>query len=336
VKDRFENIEEIIAKFLAGEANSDEIALLEQWKNVNSENRKYYDDCVKLFESGKDFSKSASVDVDAAWNRVHERISKNIKPKLIPINRNNSKSFFYRIAASIILVVGIGYILFELNDNSSSQTVLINTADTIKAELLPDGSTITLNKNSQLAYQQDQFSNKRIVKLKGEAFFDVLHDEANPFIVEAGDLKIEDIGTSFNVNANENSGIIIISVVSGEVKLSTINHHTLLLNAGDEGRYDVSSKSLSKSEFSDPNITAYTNKVFIFEDAELSTVLKVLNDVYDVKLKTQNANLLSCRITVTFDNETINEIAEVIAETLGLKIINDDHTIFFSGDACIQ
>ena len=59
-----------------------------------------------------------------------------------------------------------------------------------------------------------------------------------------------------------------------------------------------------------------------------------MNDVYDIKLISESNAVLSCRITVTFEDEPIQEIAEIIAETLGLQIIKDSNTITFSGDVC--
>ncbi|MBK9026247.1 MAG: DUF4974 domain-containing protein [Saprospiraceae bacterium] len=158
------------------------------------------------------------------------------------------------------------------------------------------------------------------MKLKGEAFFDVKHDESNPFVVEAADLKIEDVGTSFNVKAKESSDVIIISVVSGEVKVTTVSGPDAQPQCRRRSNLQHYNKSHRKKEVIKENISAYSDKVFVFENAELGTVINVLNDVYDVQLGLANMDLKSCRITVTFEDEPIDDIAFVIAETLGLEI----------------
>ena len=170
--------------------------------------------------------------------------------------------------------------------------------------------------------------------MKGEAFFDVKHNETNPFTVEAGGLKIVDVGTSFNIQAIENAEMVIISVVAGEVKITNLHNESLTLMAGEEGHYNMSTKVISKADLINPNIAAYATRVFIFENAELITVMKVLNEVYETKITSENDSLNNCRITVTFNNESIEEISEVIAETLGLKLKKENNKIIFSGNVC--
>lgn len=335
MENNFEHIEDIIAKYLAGEANAEEIALLDKWRKLSSENEKEFNLFGKLFDAGASLRDVIPVDTDAAWIKLKKSIShKEENGKIIPLRQPSNRSTFIRIAAAVLIVAGLGMLAFFLTLPTEERLAQINTTDRIEKDTLPDGSTITLNKNTTLAYSTDHFSKKRIVKLKGEAFFDVKHDETNPFIVEAADLKIEDVGTSFNVKANESSDVIIISVVSGEVKVTTVSDQILSLNAGEEASYNVKTKIIGKKETINDNISAYANKVFVFENAELGSVIKVLNDVYDVQLGLENMDLKSCKITVTFNDEPIDDIAFVIAETLGLKVKNENEQIVFYGNEC--
>ena len=268
----------------------------------------------KLYNASTSLRNVIPVDTDAAWMKLKNTIS--IQPeqgKIISIKPATSRINFIRIAASILIVAGLGMLAFFLTLPSEDKFAEIKSENVIRKEKLPDGSTVTLNKNTTLAYSTDHFSRKRIVKLKGEAFFDVVHDEKNPFLIEAADLKIEDVGTSFNVQAKENTGIAIISVVSGEVKITTLTGQIFNLVAGEEATYNVKTKIVSKKESIEENISAYADRVFVFENAELKMVIDVLNDVYESRLTIENHKLDSCRITVTFDNEQIDEIAIVIA-----------------------
>lgn len=335
MENKFEHIDDVIAKYLAGEANTEEIALLEEWRKLNAENEKEFQQFEKLFNAGATLRDVIPVDTDSAWLKLQGSISrKSENGKVVPIHQVSKRAAFIRIAAAILIAAGLGMLAFFLTLPSADQMAEINSTDKIRKEILPDGSTITLNKNSTLAYSTDHFSKKRIVKLKGEAFFDVKHDEANPFVVEASDLKIEDVGTGFNVQANTNSDIIIISVVSGEVKVTTVSDQIVNLSAGEEASYNVKTKIIGKKEAIKENISAYADRVFVFDNAELGTVIKVLNDVYDVQLGLANMELKTCRITVTFDNEQIDDIAAVIAETLGLQMKKENEQIIFDGNTC--
>ncbi len=332
---KFENIEVLIAKYLAGEADAADLVLLNEWRKLSSENEIEFSQMEKLYNNSSSLRNVIPVDTDAAWMKLKNTIS--IQPeqgKIISIKPATSRINFIRIAASILIVAGLGMLAFFLTLPSEDKFAEIKSENVIRKEKLPDGSTVTLNKNTTLAYSTDHFSRKRIVKLKGEAFFDVVHDEKNPFLIEAADLKIEDVGTSFNVQAKENTGIAIISVVSGEVKITTLTGQVFNLVAGEEATYNVKTKIVSKKESIEENISAYADRVFVFENAELKTVVDVLNDVYDSQLTIENHKLDSCRITVTFDNEAIDDIATVIAETLGLEIKKSNEQIILSGNDC--
>lgn len=332
---KFENIEVLIAKYLAGEADAADLVLLNEWRKLSSENEVEFSQMEKLYNNSSSLRNVIPVDTDAAWMKLKNTIS--IQPeqgKIISIKPATSRINFIRIAASILIVAGLGMLAFFLTLPSEDKFAEIKSENVIRKEKLPDGSTVTLNKNTTLAYSTDHFSRKRIVKLKGEAFFDVVHDEKNPFLIEAADLKIEDVGTSFNVQAKENTGIAIISVVSGEVKITTLTGQVFNLVAGEEATYNVKTKIVSKKESVEENISAYADRVFVFENAELKTVVDVLNDVYDSQLTIENHKLDSCRITVTFDNEAIDDIATVIAETLGLEIKKSNEQIILSGNDC--
>ena len=332
---KFENIEVLIAKYLAGEADAADLVLLNEWRKLSSENEVEFSQMEKLYNDSSSLRNVIPVDTDAAWMKLKNTIS--IQPeqgKIISIKPATSRINFIRIAASILIVAGLGMLAFFLTLPSEDKFAEIKSENVIRKEKLPDGSTVTLNKNTTLAYSTDHFSRKRIVKLKGEAFFDVVHDEKNPFLIEAADLKIEDVGTSFNVQAKENTGIAIISVVSGEVKITTLTGQVFNLVAGEEATYNVKTKIVSKKESVEENISAYADRVFVFENAELKTIVDVLNDVYDSQLTIENHKLDSCRITVTFDNEAIDDIATVIAETLGLEIKKSNEQIILSGNDC--
>lgn len=332
---KFENIEEKIAKYLAGEADAGDLDLLTEWRKLSAENEAEFSQMEKLYSASSSLKNIIPVDTDAAWLKLKSSISSEREQgKVIPIKQTSSRLNFIRIAASILIVAGLGMLVFFLTLPSEDMLAEIKSTNVIRKEKLPDGSTVTLNKNTTLAYSIDHFSRKRIVKLKGEAFFDVVHDDSNPFLIEASDLKIEDVGTSFNVKANENSGIAIISVVSGEVKITTLTGQVFNLVAGEEATYNVTTKVIEKKESIEANISAYADRVFVFENAELKTVVSVLNEVYSERLKIENSELDSCRITVTFENEAIEDIATVIAETLGLQIRKSNDQIILSGNDC--
>ena len=211
---------------------------------------------------------------------------------------------------------------------------VIAASDAVISDTLPDGSSFILNRNSTLAYSSKRFNKKRVVALKGEAFFEVRHDDENAFVVEAGGLIIEDVGTSFNVKAYPDAKIIFIAVATGEVKIFTDESGGLNLVADETGTYNTETKIFSKGLTEDKNFSAYKDKVFIFDNTELQVIVKLLNDVYGSQISIGNDEIKKCRLTVSFNNETLDAIVDVIAETLHLEVGKTGSEIIFKGNAC--
>ncbi|MBK6445166.1 MAG: FecR domain-containing protein [Bacteroidetes bacterium] len=333
MKNKFENIEDLIAKFLAGEASAEEIQILEEWKSLHADNLREFNQMNMLFTESATLKPLLSVNSDKAWLAIQQAIQLE-KGRVVQLHKRSNLQTALRIAAIFIFMAMIGAVIYFMTSPLTGSEHEIATGDTIQKSMLPDGSEITLNKHSSIQYASNAYSKKRVVKLKGEAFFDVKHNETVPFIVEAGELQIQDIGTAFNVNARQNSGIIFVSVVSGEVKIITAEDKSILLSAGEAASYNSATMELKKSEEIDRNASAYKDKIFIFENAELIHVLKTLNDIYYSDLRIGDDKISSCRITVSFNNEKIEDIADVIALTLGLSLQKSNGTITFHGDAC--
>jgi ferric-dicitrate binding protein FerR (iron transport regulator) len=338
VDKRFEHIEDIVAKYLAEEATPVEIEILMEWRKASPENENKFLQFNKIFTESSSLKNIVSIDTDAAWIRLQNRLKLNEEKtgKVIPIKGRKQFSLFIRIAAVLLLAAGLGTVFYFLTDRLDSNFIQVATTDSTKEFLLPDGSNLTLNQNSSVAYKSGIFSRERRVKLKGEAFFNVVHDTSSTFIVEVGKLEIKDIGTAFNVKAIEGTGLVIVSVFEGEVQITTAESNSLFLKAGEEATYDVNAHSLEKSEKIDKNISAYKDKIFIFENADIATVIMTLNEIYSVNLELNPAesSIRNCRITVTFNNESIEIIAETIAETLGLELVKENNRIIFSGNGC--
>src|SRR5690606_6204958 len=83
---------------------------------------------------------------------------------------------------------------------------------------LPDGSTVLLNDDSELSYSLPFDDGPREVTLKGEAFFDIIHDNNKPFIVRTGNISTNVLGTAFNINARNRN--VVVTVERGLVQVS--------------------------------------------------------------------------------------------------------------------
>lgn len=328
MKDNFEYIDELIAKVLAKEANPDEQAWLESWANESELNKAYVEDSKKLFSQIEQSKGNHVVDTNAAWNKLSQRID-NGDTKIIELPK--PKRTFQIAAAVIVLICMTFFVRMLLNNKETKPEVFAATKKMIEKKL-PDGSRVFINKNSEIAYAVN--GDMREVKLKGEAYFEVIHNESQPFVINVNGVLIKDIGTEFNVKTLAN-GDIEVKVEGGEVHFYTADNEGLKLVKGEKAIYSKTSKKFTKvsTDIFD-NTSSYHSKIFNFKNARLQDVIDQINDVYSSDIRLANGKLANCRVTSPFNNQSVEEIVDVIADIFDLKIEKKDSTFILSGEDC--
>ena len=327
-----EHIDNLIARYLTGEASEDERNRLEKWMNESEENEKYFSDTRFVHDKAVASHKIIRVDVNKAWNSVQGQMH----PKTIskPAKRIPLITFWMRIAAVFVLTIGISFWLYRNYHTKSLQPLLIESRNNTLAYKLTDSSRVFMNRHSEITYTADYGKKRRIVNLTGEAYFQVAHNKKKPFIVETEGTFVKDIGTSFNIKAYAVDSIVEVFVESGEVSFYTENNPGILLRKGEKGIYNKVTETFRKFNSAEPNILSYKSKVLIFRNTNLSEVLETLNSIYQTKITANNQELMNCRITVTFDNEDINTIVSIISETLHLQMVKTNDGYELEGDSC--
>jgi ferric-dicitrate binding protein FerR (iron transport regulator) len=322
-----ENIDDLISKYLAGEAGSEEAARLEAWRKSSPDNEDYFLAGKKLFEAMEGAGEQFDVDVDAAWNKLDARLG---EAKVVSLRRNLSPA---RIAAAILLLAALGFVIRWAFVSGGSQPVNYLATNKPHEQKLPDGSKVFMNKNAEITYEIKD--GKREVKLKGEAFFEVVHNEAEPFVISVDEVLIKDIGTAFNVKAIPGSDIVEVAVESGEVQFYSESSQGLLLVKGEKATYNKTTKEFIKQTIQPTdNTMSYRSRIFHFSNASLNEVVDAINLVYDSNIKLGNERLGECRLSVDFNNENIDVLVSIIAETLDLEVENRTDSILLKGEAC--
>lgn len=332
MENTLDHIDELIGKYLAGEATAAEQAEVEAWVRVSDSNQKYFDQIKTVFVRAEAVREWQQFDTDAAWNRLKSKLSKP-EARTIAFKPENKTALYWRVAASLLLVLSVSYFAYRLS-TQPTETIAIAATENIVQDTLPDGSTAFLNKGSKISYAYNPRRKTRSVKLEGEAYFDVKHQEEKPFVIETEDVIIEDIGTTFNVKAYPESPTIEVFVETGEVAFYTKENPGLRLTEGQTGIYHKESGSFARLTESDTNVLAYKTRVFNFYNTDLGTIAESLNEVYEVKLRVANSALKSCRVNVSFKGEPIEVIADILAETLGLHVTRNANEIILDGSAC--
>lgn len=244
---------ELVAKYLAKELSANEEATLQQWLDGNAANKQFLTEAEALWKySGKKFY-LADTATEQEWQRLLKSIEIN---KTGSSMQHRTISLYWKIAASVIMAVGLGYFI-SLNWPTQQQTeteqyTTYQTTDSPDIFYLPDSSKIRLSVNSKLIFLSS--FDPRMVQLEGEGFFEVQHNSQHLFSVNAGNTVTQVIGTSFNLRAYGNEETVELVLVSGKVKFADSNGKHVTMSAGEKTIYNKKEHTLI-TETIEPNVS---------------------------------------------------------------------------------
>ena len=325
-----DHIDALIARYLDGEASASEIALLEEWRSRSADNQRHFRHFKLIFENAATAFPDEEFNTDAAWERVRKKLPK--QGKTVSFYPSVSQRMVLRFAAALALFITVGVFVYRFANTADPEAVRLASGQIMLSDTLPDGSDVFLNRQTTIEYTYHSEKNTVKADLVGEAYFDINHDEEKVFIVEAEGTLIKDIGTAFNVRAYPDSSTIEVFVEEGEVIFYTEENPGISLKANARGVYHKDTRKFTIAD-PKPNITSYKSKAFVFSNQSLAAVAEKLNDVYNTRIEV-GENLKDCRITVSFNEESVEEIAEIITETLGLSLSRSGNTITLKGEGC--
>ncbi|MFC2115635.1 FecR family protein [Bacteroidota bacterium] len=327
----------LMAKVFSGEANEKEIQIFENWSQSNIENKQMTAMLKKNWDSVNPEDKKIRVDVDQAWMNVRNRLEEEqlIPEKLTIPRKQFVLSPALRVAAAAVLLVGLSilsYLLFVPAGRSVQMTARTQELQEFGI-ILPDGSRVDLNANSKLEYKL-QKSGIRMVSLEGDAFFNVTHDEYQPFIIKAGNGIVQVTGTSFSVRTIPEVDRIEVYVESGNVQFyrSRKQDKVLSLNKGQMGVLEQN--RLSRNSSVEPNHLAWKTRKLTFRETRLGDVAGVLNRTYSQNIRFNNEALEDCLFTGTFDKQPVDSVVRVIQIAFDLDLNRDGKAYVFSGNGC--
>jgi transmembrane sensor len=337
-------VKELIPKYLAGEASIEEEKQLLAWVAQSPENEQEYLASTRIFElSQKHYATKTNelathnIDIDQEWNQFVNNINANDnandkKIRTLSTDRS-SKQLWYKIAATISFLILTGYLINSFITKTTD--IRFATADNIQAVTLPDGSEVTLNKHSQIAYTSDFGTRGRNVTLVGEAFFNIKRDSLNPFKIEVNKTSIEVLGTSFNVRAYDYLKEVEVIVKTGVVKLSVPKQKKeVKLIAGQKGTYAKTNESLTATVNDDINFLSWNTQKIVFIENDLRTVIETLNKTYQVNIVMTADIPATCEVTVSFDHQTLEAVLNVLERTLNLTYTIKGNNIEITSAGC--
>jgi len=213
-----EKLIELIHKRATNELTNSE---KEQLKSllVDKANQKIADQIESVWAKSADYKKDYQPNVELGLSKLKARMASEKAPEAKVIPMQNRRSWLRIAAVAAVFIVGGWFTWNSFSSNMDWQNVAV--VDAKKEMKLSDGSQVWVNQKSNFSYPTEFSDEKRLVKLSGEAFFDITKNPKKPFIIESGDLEVKVLGTSFNVRNYENENFAQITVRSGKVQVTS-------------------------------------------------------------------------------------------------------------------
>ena len=329
------DIDEIIINVLNGMASREEREVLNKWLERSDHNLQQFE-YLKLIwneRSAKPKVPNAQQMADKIWEKATGEYVLRTYPRC---NKTGWKR--YLGIAALITILLAASIMFLKDSDFRNQKVYSNRIIEKSTQAgqklrvtLPDSSIVWINSESSIRYSENFAPESRIIELRGEAYFDVKKDEERSFEVMAGDLTIEALGTSFNVNAFNSREEIKVALVEGKVGIANNEALTMLLNPGELAVYNAAQKVFKKGRSSLEGETSWKDGRIVFKNADFDTVIERLERWYGVEFRYDEEKKPDWDFTANFTNSNLENVLKVIGfgEGFQFEIERSIVTLYF-------
>lgn len=309
--------DENIAKYLSGDLDEIHIEQMERDLLSDKEKEEQMKDLTRIWEKSAELAQVDAMNVDADWDKVSSRMGFKHKTKKL-----SARKYFIRFAALFILAFGLAYFfnttIKQTADITKTDYYQLVSENTVKEVVLPDNSTITLNKEAKVFYNTNFGITNRDVILEGEAFFQVERNEELPFKIFVGGSTVEVLGTSFNIKPKEEA--VTVSVVSGKVAFyeTSVKENRIELVKDEQAAFNEKNHSFKDKELVNQNIMAWRTGFIVFDGESLDRILPFLADYFGVRIIDETNELSARTLNSVFkSNQTISDILHKIIQGTG-------------------
>ncbi|TKC58574.1 FecR family protein [Pedobacter hiemivivus] len=221
-----------------------------------------------------------------------------------------------------------GQLLYQVTGTGST---VYNTLSVPKGQqyqvILPDGTRVWLNAASSLKYPSKFAGLKqRVVELTGEAYFQVKHDQKQPFLVKTAGQQVEDIGTEFNINAYDDEKVVETTLTEGAVKVTNQLGDTETISPGEQTLIAANQKIIVRKA-DVQKITAWKNGEFFFKGDDIQYILRQVSRWYNVDIVYLGNVPVSKFAGQASRNITLEQMMDILRES-GIETTLTNRTLF--------
>ncbi|MDF1546615.1 MAG: DUF4974 domain-containing protein [Bacteroidales bacterium] len=305
-------IETKVISYLSVELTESECIEIDDWRRESSENEKLFQEIRLGWEAIPLLHEMENFNSFEALKTVNNRLESHDKIHWI--------RSLQKIAAILIipLILYSAYITvqnFSLIDLAEIEPVfetVTSKEGAVSHLTLSDGTKVWLNSGSTIQFPNRFTGNNREVKLTGEAFFEVVKNTKQPFLVNANELNVEVLGTSFNVACYDNDTTSEVVLVTGKVKFFTQCNNKIkqygYIEPGQRAVYSLKTHKIYSERVEVDKYVAWRNGNLVFRDDSMNEVVKRLSRWFNVEISIVDPEIKNYIYTATFSNETLAEV----------------------------
>lgn len=322
-------IESLLDRYLKGETTPQENELVERWLEKNGSPSAEW---KQLDQSDKE--RWMSELFDDIHHTIHEGGA-------IVVHLPQKRRYLWQSIAAAVAMLVISFTLYlewpilQSRLYPEKLTLLNVPVNQKKQVRLADGSQVWVNAGSELKYPQIFNGKIREVYLSGEAYFDITHNAAKPFLIHTGKVVTTVLGTSFNIKENKSQNLVEVTVTRGKVGISNGNKLLGILTPNQQISFNTSKDEVVKKTIDAQQVIAWQGDLH-FDDVSFAAAVSQLQQRFNVKISFSNDKLKNCRFTGTsLDGDKLDKILKVIcAFNNATYQTKSDGSILIRGTGC--
>lgn len=271
--------------------------------------RKKVERLKAINDLSENLRKQRKIDAEKAWVRLSRRIAfVSFRTKAWNITRT---------AAAILLPLFLlhQYVIQPILKTTSPEMIMLVSAPGIVTKaVLPDGSEVWLNAQSELIYPQRFTGKERTVQLSGEAYFKVMADKKNRFnVVMPDDITVSAFGTEFNVHAYRDEPDYHVTLARGNIEVETARSMKKeILAAGQKAVLIPQTGEMNIVQADTYVETAWKDGKMVFRREKLETIAQKLSRKFGVIIRLEGDALKDYEYTATFTDETLEDVLDLL------------------------
>ncbi len=318
--------ENLCIKDFTNNIKENEKEVLNNWLSESEQNKLLYEELKNIWSAAEPKDMAQDINLEEEWislkNNILNKVETNVNIK--PSIKNNITSLFAPKfkpiwAIGLVLLLVVSSVLLFNNKETEKVLKTVSTKNGQRLEVhLADGSIVNLNNDSQIQFDKNFSGDKRVIQLKGEAFFSVKKD-GRPFIIYTNNAITKVVGTKFNVWSRGKETRVIVK--QGKVSLAeNIDTTKKVYLTKDELSKIVEKNAPTKPSKVDADfMLGWMNGKLVFDSTPLSEIVKDLERYYNVKVNLANNDITRLRLTGVFDNEKLDSVLTKICLALNLN-----------------